>query len=152
MQIAELLSEGRVIPALQGKTKTCVLRELVEPVAAHDPAIAADRVFEVLLERERLGSTGVAPGVAIPHARLPGLSNVFAVVGRHPHGVDFASLDGAPTNLFFLLLAPEDAVGQLLKALAQAARWAKDAALRERLMSAGDRHDLYLRLLQYAGS
>ncbi|MFN8644502.1 MAG: PTS sugar transporter subunit IIA [Candidatus Binatia bacterium] len=97
----------------------------------------------MLWERERLGNTAIGDGIAIPHGKLPGLSGVIGAFGRHPGGVDFESLDGSPTHLFFLLVAPEDSVGQHLKALARVSRLLKDRAFRERLLTAPDRATLF---------
>ncbi|MBP1688671.1 MAG: putative IIA-like nitrogen-regulatory protein PtsN [Deltaproteobacteria bacterium] len=151
MHITDLVSEDRVIPALSEQTKDGVLRELVDPLAAEHPGIDTDQLLAMLWERERLGSTGIAEGVAIPHAKLPGLPKVIGVVGRHRQGIDFASLDGTPTKLFFLLVTPAEAAAQHLKALAQVSRLVKDAVFRERLMTATDRHELYLQITSHDG-
>jgi nitrogen PTS system EIIA component len=143
MKITDILPESLVIPALQGATKEAVLRELAAQLAAVHPEVSADQLLEVLWERERLGSTAIADGIAIPHGKLPGLKTVLAAFGRHPHGVDFQSLDGNPTKLFFLLVAPEDSVGLHLKALARVSRLLKEQSFRNQLMAAADRHDLY---------
>jgi len=143
MKLIEILPESLVIPALQGRTKDDVLRELAQHMAAVHPEINAEQLQEVLWERERLGSTAIGDGIAIPHGKLPGLRTVLAAFGRHPHGVDFQSLDGNPTKLFFLLVAPEDSVGQHLKALARVSRLLKDQAFRQHLLQATDPSDLY---------
>ena len=143
MKITETLPEALVIPALTGKTKEEVLRELATAMAAQHPEINANRLIEVLWERERLGSTAIGDGIAIPHGKLPGLKNVLGAFGRHPQGVDFQSLDGKPTKLLFLLVAPEDSVGQHLKALARVSRLLKDPAFRNQLMAAPDQSVLY---------
>ncbi len=143
MKIVEILSENVVIPELKGTTKQAVLHELAEHLAAAYPEIDANQLVEVLWERERLGSTAIGDGIAIPHGKLPGLRSVIAAFGRHRAGVDFQSLDGNPTRIFFLLVAPEDSVGQHLKALARVSRLLKDASFRERLVSATGRHELY---------
>jgi PTS system nitrogen regulatory IIA component len=144
MKILDILtSEALVAPDLTGADKTAVLRELAHHLARSHPEIDADRLVEVLWERERLGSTAIGDGIAIPHGKLPGLSGVIGAFGRHPRGVDFESLDGSPTHLFFLLVAPEDSVGQHLKALARVSRLLKDRAFRERLLSAPDRSALF---------
>ncbi|MBX3026643.1 PTS sugar transporter subunit IIA [bacterium] len=144
MKILDILtSEALVAPDLAGADKTAVLRELAHHLAQAHPAIDADRLVEVLWERERLGSTAIGDGIAIPHGKLPGLSGVIGAFGRHPAGVDFESLDGSPTHLFFLLVAPEDSVGQHLKALARVSRLLKDRAFRERLLAAADRSALF---------
>lgn len=143
MKIVEILSEQVVIPELRGETKEAVLRELAEHLAGAHPEIKADQLVEVLWERERLGSTAIGDGIAIPHGKLPGLRSVIAAFGRHRSGVDFQSLDGNPTKIFFLLVAPEDSVGQHLKALARVSRLLKDGSFRERLISAEGRSELY---------
>jgi len=111
-------------------------------MAASHPEIDADRLVEVLWERERLGSTAIGDGIAIPHGKLPGLREVLGAFGRHLQGVDFQSLDGRPTQLFFLLVAPEDSVGAHLKALARVSRLLKDRAFRARLLAAADQAEL----------
>jgi PTS system nitrogen regulatory IIA component len=143
MKITDILPEALVIPALTGKSKEEVLRELATAMSAQHPDINANRLVEVLWERERLGSTAIGDGIAIPHGKLPGLKNVLGAFGRHPQGVDFQSLDGKPTKLLFLLVAPEDSVGQHLKALARVSRLLKDPAFRNQLMSAPDQSVLY---------
>lgn len=146
MRITDLLPEALVLPDLQGQSKGEVLRELAEPMAVQYPQIDAGRLVDVLWERERLGSTAIGDGIAIPHGKLPGLKSVRAAFGRHLRGVDFDSLDGQPTKLFFLLIAPDDSVGQHLKALARVSRLLKDDAFRAQLLTAGDRADLYRRI------
>jgi len=144
MKILDILaSESLVAPSLTGTTKTAVLRELAEHLARQQGGIDAGRLVEVLWERERLGSTAIGDGIAIPHGKMPGLSGVVGAFGRHPAGVDFESLDGSPTHLFFLLVAPEDSVGQHLKALARVSRLLKDRSFRERLLAAPDRGALF---------
>lgn len=143
MKIVDILSKDLVIPELHGRTKDEVLRELAEHLAAVHPGIDASQLVEVLWERERLGSTAIGDGIAIPHGKLPGLDSVLAAFGRHRSGVEFQSLDGNPTKLFFLLVAPEDSVGQHLKALARVSRLLKDPAFRARLLSADGPDELY---------
>jgi PTS system nitrogen regulatory IIA component len=144
MKILDILtSEALVAPELTGADKTAVLRELAQHLARSHAAIDPDRLVEVLWERERLGSTAIGDGIAIPHGKLAGLAGVIGAFGRHLAGVDFESLDGSPTHLFFLLVAPEDSVGQHLKALARVSRLLKDRAFRERLLAASDRGTLF---------
>lgn len=144
MKILDLLtSDALIAPALTGTTKTAVLRELAEHLARQHGEIDAGRLVEVLWERERLGSTAIGDGIAIPHGKLPGLTGVIGAFGRHVAGVDFDSLDGSPTHLFFLLVAPEDSVGQHLKALARVSRLLKDRAFRDKLIGAADRAEIF---------
>lgn len=144
MKIIDLLPrEDLIAPELTGKTKVDVVRELAEHLANQYPEVDAERLINVLWERERLGSTAIGDGIAIPHGKLTGLRNVLAIFGRHRAGVDFESLDGNPTRLFFVLVAPEDSVGQHLKALARVSRLLKDGSFREHLVNAGDRAELF---------
>lgn len=144
MRILDILSgEELIAPALSGATKADVVRELAEHLARQHAEIRTERLVEVLWERERLGSTAIGDGIAIPHGKLPGLKGVLGAFGRHLQGVDFESLDGNSTKLFFLLVAPEDSVGQHLKALARVSRLLKDAGFRERLLAARDRAQLF---------
>jgi nitrogen PTS system EIIA component len=144
MKILDILtSQDLIAPSLTGTTKTAVLRELAEHLARQQGEIDASRLVEVLWERERLGSTAIGDGIAIPHGKLPGLKGVIGAFGRHVAGVDFDSLDGSPTHLFFLLVAPEDSVGQHLKALARVSRLLKDRAFRDKLIGAPDGAELF---------
>ena len=143
MRIEDILAPELVVPRLEATTKAGVLEELVSVVAAHHPEVDRARLLEALDERERLNSTALGDGVAIPHGKLPGLRRVFAAFGRSPAGVDFQSLDGKPTHLFFLLVAPEESAGAHLKALARISRLLKDDAFRARLREAPDADALY---------
>lgn len=146
MKIVEFLQPGAVVDDLAGKTAQAVLGEVSRPLAvAHklDP----QRLLDTLLEREKLGSTGIGDGVAIPHGKVPGLDRLLAVVGRSRAGVQFHSLDGKPAHLFFLVMAPEQSAGMHLKALARISRLLKDARFRRSLLEARDADDLR-RILQ----
>jgi PTS system nitrogen regulatory IIA component len=143
MRVVDILTEEQIIPQLKSTTKPEVLRELAQHLAAHHPAIQAEQLVSVLLDRERLGTTAIGEGIAIPHGKLPGLKGVIAVFGKSPNGIDCHSLDGALTRLFFLLVAPEDSAGIHLKALARVSRMLKDKAFRERLLQGRDRTELY---------
>jgi PTS system nitrogen regulatory IIA component len=98
---------------------------------------------QALEDRERLNSTALGEGVAIPHGKLAGVKRVLAAFGRSSQGVDFSSLDGKPTHLFFLLVAPEDSAGAHLKALARISRLLKDQGFRAKLLRASDARELY---------
>ena len=144
MKIVDILpGEEQVAETLHGRTKAEVVRELAEHFVRNHNEISVDRLVEVLWERERLGSTAIGDGIAIPHGKLHGVKSVVATFGRHPEGVDFDSLDGALTHLFFLLVAPEDSVGHHLKALARVSRLLKEPAFREKLIKAADRSALF---------
>jgi PTS system nitrogen regulatory IIA component len=143
MRVVDILTEEQIIPQLKSTSKPEVLRELAQHLAAHHPAIQAEQLVSVLLDRERLGTTAIGEGIAIPHGKLPGLKGVIAVFGKSPNGIDCHSLDGALTKLFFLLVAPEDSAGIHLKALARVSRMLKDKTFRERLLQGHDRTELY---------
>jgi PTS system nitrogen regulatory IIA component len=113
-----------------------------EVVAAGVPFLSAQTLASILLDRESLGSTGIGEGVAIPHGKVPGLTRLAAVIARSRAGVQFHSLDGKPTHLFFLVVAPEQSAGMHLKALARISRLLKDARFRRSLLDARDADDL----------
>jgi len=132
-----MMGEDLIIEDMQAETKLDVLREFSRLL--HDAGKVNDRegLTKVLVARETLGSTGIGDGVAIPHGKLGNINELVLAFGRSRKGVDFDSLDGEPAHLFFLLLAPEDAPGDHLKALARVSRLMKNRELRETLMGAG---------------
>jgi nitrogen PTS system EIIA component len=136
MRIQDILPPEAVVDGLRAETKEGVLRELSEAVCRRHPDLSPDRLTAILMDREGLGSTGIGDGVAIPHGKIPGIDRLFAVFGRSPGGVQFASLDGKPARLFFLILAPENSAGMHLKALARISRLLKDQRFRGRLLAA----------------
>ena len=143
MKISDILREDMVVPALRGRDKGDVIAELARVVSSRHPEIDHARLVQALEDREKLNSTALGECVAIPHGKLAGVKGVIAAFGRSPAGVDFSSLDGKPTHLFFLLVAPEDSAGAHLKALARISRLLKDEAFRKRLMQAPDAAALY---------
>jgi PTS system nitrogen regulatory IIA component len=136
MKIMDILVQDAVILDLASKTKSDVLREMAYALANAELSIDAERLVEVLRERESLQSTGIGEGVAIPHGKMPGLERLVASFARASDGVDFESIDGQPTQLFFLLVVPEHSGGQHLKALARISRFFRDAAFRQKLSEA----------------
>jgi PTS system nitrogen regulatory IIA component len=143
MKIEDILAQDLVLPDLAGRSKTDVLIELATAVARQHPELDRERLVQALEDRERLNSTALGDGVAIPHGKLSGIKRVFAAFARSKQGVDFHSLDGEPTHLFFLLVAPEDSAGAHLKALARISRLLKDENFRARLMQAPDATALF---------
>jgi PTS system nitrogen regulatory IIA component len=101
------------------------------------------QVLDILLQREKLGSTGIGDGVAIPHGKLGTLQDIVLAFGRSREGVAFDSIDGRPVHLFFLLLAPENSAGQHLKALAKISKMLKVGNFRKKLMEAKSKNDIY---------
>ncbi len=143
MKITDILARDRIVPQLSSQTKEGVLRELVHALAKGGQPINEGRMIEILLERESLGSTGIGEGVAIPHGKSKEVQEILATFGRSLSGMDFQSLDGKPTHLFFLLIAPENSAGTHLKALAQVSRLMKDPTFRKRLMDARTPEEIY---------
>ena len=147
MKIIELLDKNSILPDMAAITKLAVLEELAATLVPGTEGLDLDTVVEVLMERERLGSTGIGDNVAIPHGKLADLSGLKLAFGRSLKGVNFDSMDGKPSQLFFLLLAPVNSAGLHLKALAKISRMLMSAAFRENLMQAAQKQDIY-KLLQ----
>jgi len=143
MKIEDILAEDLVVADLTARSKNEVLVELAHAVTNAHPELDVAKLVGALEERERLNSTALGDGVAIPHGKLPGIKRVFAAFGRSRQGVDFQSLDGKPTHLFFVLAATEDSAGAHLKALARISRLLKDATFRDRLLEAPDAHAIW---------
>ncbi|MBV8775101.1 MAG: PTS sugar transporter subunit IIA [Deltaproteobacteria bacterium] len=148
MKITEILTADMVMAEVGGTTKSQVLRELARPLANKYRDLDLAGIIAVLAERERLGSTAIGDGIAIPHGKMPGVRQILGTFGRHRQGVDFESLDGRPTHLFFALVAPEDSTSLHLKALARVSRLFKDGPFRERLMAAKDAEEIYRLILE----
>jgi PTS system nitrogen regulatory IIA component len=148
MKITEILGPELVVPELKAEKKADVLRELAAALSARYREVDLAALTAVLAERERLGSTAIGDSIAIPHGKIRGVSRILGVFGRHSKGVEFESLDGNPTHLFFLLVAPEDSTSLHLKALARVSRLFKDASFRERLMAAEDAAAIYKLLVE----
>jgi PTS system nitrogen regulatory IIA component len=143
MKILDILAPDAIIPAMRATTKSDALHELAALLATLHPEIDGARLVQVLLDREALGSTAIGEGIAIPHGKMPGVANVVAAFGRSANGLAFDSLDGNPTRLFFLLVAPEDSAGIHLKALARVSRLLKDKSFRDRLAGGGSQEQLF---------
>lgn len=112
------------------------MEELCQVLQEADPKLNPERLMEVLIERERLGSTGIGDGIAIPHGKLENLSHLLLAFGRSKAGVEFDSLDGKPAHLFFLVVAPDKSAGIHLKALARISRLLKSGSVRKDLVEA----------------
>lgn len=147
MKITDFLSRETIVPALASRDKNAALEEMAEYLGATHH-LDKSKVLKVLLERERISTTAIGEGVAIPHGKLNGVERVVGVFARSPDGIDFASLDGAPTHLFFVLVAPENAAADHLKALARISRLLKDEAFRRRLMAGQSSQELYTIILE----
>jgi PTS system nitrogen regulatory IIA component len=143
MMIVDILSEDLIIPDLEARTRDEVLAELVDRIVENHHDVDGKLALSFLLERERIGSTGIGNGIAIPHAKLPKLQRAIACFARSKQGVEFGSLDGRPAHLFLTLLAPERGAGLHLKALARASRLFKDQEFRSRLLESDDTRTLW---------
>jgi len=143
MKILDILPKKTIVPDLEGRTKKQVLEELIEAMLGEMPELDRDRLMAVLLERERLGSTGIGDGIAIPHGKIKDLDRLLLSFGKSSRGVDFESMDGKPVHLFFLLVAPENCTGIHLRALARIARMLKNAPVRKRLISVNTQDEIY---------
>ncbi|HSA79675.1 MAG TPA: PTS sugar transporter subunit IIA [Geminicoccaceae bacterium] len=148
VEIADIIAPDGIILDLKScHSKRQVLKELAQQAAA---ALGLDQqhLLDALLERERLGTTGIGHGIAIPHARLAGLDRLVGLFARLEEPVDFESLDDQPSDLIFLLLAPDSADADSLKALARISRVLRDPGLRQRLRQERDREAVYRMLTQ----
>jgi PTS system nitrogen regulatory IIA component len=142
MPLNDLVAPKAIIPALKVSGKKQVLQELAAK-AAELSGQNERTIFEILLQREKLGSTAVGSGVAIPHGKLPKLTKLFGLFARLERPVDFEALDGQPVDLVFLLLAPESAGADHLKALARVARLLRDHDVARKLRESRDAEALY---------
>jgi PTS system nitrogen regulatory IIA component len=143
MKIMDYLKEEWVIPDLQGTDKRSILRELSSVLVKPCQVASVEELLQVLLDREKLGSTGIGEGIAIPHGRLKKLKKFFISFGRSIKGVDFDSIDRNPSQLFFLVMAPENSAVDNLKLLSRIVNLLKDASFKKRLMEASSRKDLF---------
>jgi PTS system nitrogen regulatory IIA component len=143
MKITEMLKREFVLEQLKAANKRDALAELAGVFAQGRINVDSEAMLHVLLERERLGSTGIGDGIAIPHGKLPGLEEMVVSFGRSREGIAFEAMDGKPVHLFFLLMAPENSAGQHLKALAKISRMLKDANFRQNLLEAKMHEDLF---------
>lgn len=146
MDLSDLLTADAALPSLHAHSKKQVLQEICE-TAARLTGLAEREIFDTILQRERLGSTGVGHGVAIPHGKLRSIDRLVGVFARLARPVDFDALDDQPVDLVFLLLAPESAGADHLKALARIARILRDTAVAQKLRQAKDAAELYAVLI-----
>lgn len=148
MKMSEIIEEENIIPDLKAKDKNGVLEELAEVISNREPSVNKRDLVRVLVERERLGSTGIGDGVAIPHGKLNGIKHPLISFGRSNKGLDFDSMDGQTAYLFFLLVAPENSSSVHLQVLAKIAKILKNGTFRKKLMEARTREEIYLTIIQ----
>jgi len=143
MKISDVLERKTVISNLQSRSKPEVIRELAENLSSAYPNINDEKLIEVLLEREKLCSTAVDSGVAIPHAKMSGISGIIAGFGRSVEGIDFDSLDAKLTHLFIIIVAPESSIGSHIQLLARISKIFKNPDLRAKLMTLETQDEIY---------
>ncbi len=151
MRITEFLTPEAVLPSLHAKTKGEALEELAAGLSRAHPAISSSRFLAVLQEREKIGSTGMEKGVAIPHGRIPELQNLVACFGLSPEGIEFDARDGKKSHYIFALVAPENSAGLHLKALSKLSRLFRSEALKESLLKSGDAQAIHALIAQEDG-
>ncbi len=141
MKILDVLVKDAILVDLKSVDKKGVLEELAAPVTgiAH---MDRNELVKILMNRERLGSTGIGGGIAIPHGKMKDLDNLILGFGLSKKGVDFESMDNRPSHIFFLLLTPENSTGVHLKLLARISKLLKDESVKERLFHASDREEV----------
>jgi PTS system nitrogen regulatory IIA component len=142
MKISDVLHKESILPVITSVDKKGVLEELSAPVA-RIAGIAPDELVRILLERERLGSTGIGGGIGIPHGKLKSIDKLVLGFGLSRRGVSFDSIDGKPTHIFFLLVTPESSTGLHLKLLARISRVLKNEPFKAKLMAAEGVNEIY---------
>jgi nitrogen PTS system EIIA component len=151
MEITDLITPRSVVAQLRATTKKQALQELAKRASAMT-GIQERTIYDVLIERERLGSTGIGMGIGIPHGRLPGLDRLCGIFARLDRPVAFEAIDDQPVDLIFLLLAPESAGADHLKALARVSRLLRDQTVCEKLRGTDNVDALYALLVDRAAS
>ena len=151
MELADLLQPQNVIARLRATSKKQALQELAKR-AAEITGQPERAIFSTLMKRERLGTTGVGNGIAIPHGKLPGLERMYGIFARLDHPIDFESIDERPVDLIFMLLAPESSAADHLKALARVSRLLRDKTACEKLRGTDDPEALYALLVDNTSS
>ncbi|HEX9731485.1 MAG TPA: PTS sugar transporter subunit IIA [Thermoanaerobaculia bacterium] len=150
MELASLTSPELIFPRLEGADRTSVLRTLAHKVAAQGHVRDAQELFDRLLEREEVASTGVGGSVAIPHCKMSGLDRVLLAIGLLEKGIDFAAVDGQPVRLFFLVVSPSNAPAAHLQCLAAISKWVRHQGHVPALLDLDDAQAIYDRLREEA--
>ncbi len=143
MKLTSIILREAIVPRLEGKDRHQVLHELSHLLEKVDPTLNASEVYTFLEEREKLGSTGIGCGVAIPHGKIPSAKKMLGCFGRSIEGIDFQTQDGEPAHLFFVLIAPENVSGLHLKILSKLSRMLKDKSIRDQFMAAKNADEIF---------
>jgi PTS system nitrogen regulatory IIA component len=146
MKILDVMQKSTIIPDLKSKDKKSLIEELAAPVAVA-AGVEHKELVRVLIEREQLGSTGIGDGIGIPHGKMKNLSSLALGFGLSRQGIDFESMDGRPTHIFFLLVTPEDSTDIHLRLLARISKMLRNDLFKERLLKAWDADEMY-RIIQ----
>jgi PTS system nitrogen regulatory IIA component len=149
MDLSDVITPEAILPSLKANSKKQVLQAIAEKAASMTGVEERD-IFDTLNKREKLGSTGVGGGIAIPHGKLAKLDHIFGMFARLPKPIDFEALDETPVDLIFLLLAPESAGADHLKALARVARLFREPGIAGKLRASSDASALYAVLTESA--
>ncbi|RCL00881.1 MAG: nitrogen regulatory IIA component [Candidatus Tokpelaia sp. JSC189] len=150
MDLNDLIAQEAIIPALKVNSKKQLLQIMADKASVIS-GLPEREVFETILQREKLGTTGVGNGIAIPHGKLPDLEKIIGIFARLEHSVDFEALDDQPVDLVFLLLAPESAGADHLKALSRVARLLREPEMVNKLRNTYEVEALYSLLIQNPG-
>ena len=151
MKIADFIKPESISTDLESTGKMDVLGELAGPLDGVCPGADRDSITSVLVERERLATTGIGEGVAIPHGKMDDVGSLIAAMGISRTGIHFDAVDGAPVHIFVALLAPQGSTGDHLKALARISRILKDPGFRARLLETQTPQEAYESLLEEDG-
>ena len=147
MTLLDILSPRSVLVGLQGETKEEIIKELVGSLESGAVVTDREKVLQAVIEREKIMSTGIGDGIAIPHGKSDAVTRLAAALGIHKRGVDFEALDGEPAYVFFLLVSPANVSGPHIKALARISRLLKNDDFKKRLISAADAAEI-MRLIE----
>lgn len=148
MRLADVLKEDHIITDLKARGKRQLLEEMVSCIASRVDGVDSEKVLNAILEREKLGSTGIGHGVAIPHGKIKGMADIRVFFGRSRLGVDFDSMDRQPVYLFFMIVAPENSTAAHLKILAGISHLLKDQEFRHRLATAETAGEVYRAIVE----
>ncbi len=142
MKILDVMPKEAILDDLKSQNKKGILEELVVPLTG-STGLNSEDLVRVLMDRERLGSTGIGGGIGIPHGKIKDLESLVLGFGLSRKGIDFESIDGEPTHIFFVLITPEDSTGLHLKLLARISRILKNDQFKERLLNAADQDEIF---------
>lgn len=143
MKLVELMHDKLIIPNLEATGKVDALVQMTQKIAEQYPEVNQESLYSLIMGREKLSSTGVGSGIAIPHAKLEGLTNHVIMFARSHLGVEFESIDNKPVHLIFMIVGPTSSTETHLKALARISKFLHDTSFREQLIIAQDKKEIY---------